>query len=767
MYKRRNNILAIMTILMFVLGMVSITNADLVGHWRFDGNTNDSVGNNDGTIVNGAIVGTDNGIVGGAASFDGLDDAIYVSSSPITGTAWSLAWWDKNPGTGSEYGYMVASGDPYGYEILLASISSLERYYGGLMMGINNDSRFNVDGYSGPFPRGQWHHHVVTHDGAGTAKWYIDGGAEVMTAPNPSTFTAFDSRIYIANRKDLARPYAGLIDDLRLYDNALTPSEVTDVMNAYLANVPDPANNADGVDPAVELSWLSPGLVDNPTYDVYLSTDPNLFPSSRVAEAQSGTTYDPDPDLALTTQYYWRVDVNDPNDGTGNPITWLGQRWTFTTGGKVINPSPADGSFLATANPVELSWDPSVLATSYDVYFGTTPSVSFLGNVTEPNSSSLTLPVLNEFTTYYWRVDVKSGDTALMDGDVWSFSIGGLIGHWKFDGDPNDSVGSNHGTIVNAATVGTNNGLFGGAASFNATGATDAIYVPSSALTGTQWSLAFWDKNDDLGYDSGYMVASGDPVGYEILATALNDGPPKRYWGSVTQGIDGGTTFGFSGGFPRGQWHHHVVVNDGSGTARWYIDGGAQVLTDASSFTAFDSRIYLGNRKNLARPYTGLIDDLRFYSGALSAEEVESLFDNNPFASDPSPENGAVSVPVDTDLTWTAGLDAESHDVYLGTDLTLVTNATTEADEFMGNVTVETYTPPVPLDPLIPHYWRIDEKIGDHTVKGTVWTFTTGSACWPPLEADLTGDCVVNLADFAVMANEWMQCHLIPESECP
>jgi len=286
--------------------------AELVGH------LNDVVGSNHGTSVNGATVGTDNGLIGGAASFDGVDDAIYVSSSALTGTQWSLAWWDKNPGTEPRAGYMVASGDPLGYEVLLCSLANdHERYYGGITMGLELD-RFNGDGLSnGIYPRGQWHHHVVVNDGAGTAKWYIDGGAEVM--PETNVFTAFDSRLYIGNRKALDRPYIGLIDDLRFYNHVLSEEEVTEL---FLAT-PHPLNGEVNVSPGVILTW--PASANAVSYNVYFGAATGSL--VQVTAEQSETTYDPPGLLDFHTAYNWRVDEVDASGQV-----WPGHLWTFTTG---------------------------------------------------------------------------------------------------------------------------------------------------------------------------------------------------------------------------------------------------------------------------------------------------------------------------------------------------------------------------------------------------------------------------------------------------
>jgi hypothetical protein len=84
-------------------------------------------------------------------------------------------------------------------------------------------------------------------------------------------------------------------------------------------------------------------------------------------------------------------------------------------------------------------------------------------------------------------------------------------------------------------------------------------------------------------------------------------------------------------------------------------------------------------------------------------------------ATNPSPAHTATNVGVTTDLSWTAGSGATSHNVYFGT----VSPGTSR-----GNQTATTYdTGTMPNNTT--HYWRIDEVNSNGTTTGTVWSFTT------------------------------------------
>ncbi len=91
-------------------------------------------------------------------------------------------------------------------------------------------------------------------------------------------------------------------------------------------------------------------------------------------------------------------------------------------------------------------------------------------------------------------------------------------------------------------------------------------------------------------------------------------------------------------------------------------------------------------------------------------------------ASNPNPANGATGVSTNADLSWTAGSNAVSHDVYFGT---------TSPPPFIHNQTSTTFDPGT-MASYTTYYWRIDEVNPGGTTIGTVWTFRTGGG-GPPI----------------------------------
>ncbi len=98
-------------------------------------------------------------------------------------------------------------------------------------------------------------------------------------------------------------------------------------------------------------------------------------------------------------------------------------------------------------------------------------------------------------------------------------------------------------------------------------------------------------------------------------------------------------------------------------------------------------------------------------------------------AYNPIPADGAESINIDIELSWTAGFGAELHTVYFGDNFDNVNSATGGTQQ-----TATTYMPG-PLGFAKTYYWRVDESgigRGAETHKGDIWSFTTQGAVGNP-----------------------------------
>ncbi|MBW7991461.1 MAG: hypothetical protein FVQ84_15815 [Planctomycetes bacterium] len=129
-------------------------------------------------------------------------------------------------------------------------------------------------------------------------------------------------------------------------------------------------------------------------------------------------------------------------------------------------------------------------------------------------------------------------------------------------------------------------------------------------------------------------------------------------------------------------------------------------------------------------PYPeGLIPGTTYY---WRIDEVNDADPNSPWkgnvwsfsippktAYSPNPADGAASVALDVELTWTAGFGSKLHTVYFGDNFDEVNNAAGGLPLGVTNYN------PAPLTLARTYYWRVDEFDVVETHKGQAWSFTT------------------------------------------
>ncbi len=191
---------------------------ELVAYWKLDeteGNiAHDSIQKLDGTLHGGPTWQPAGGKINGALEFDGMDD--YVSTpfilDPAAG-AFSVFAWVK--GGGPEQAIVSQAG---GVNWLAAGTSQ-----GKLMTELKAAGRFGTTLFSeAVIIDGDWHRVGLTWDGS-TRTLFVDN-VEVAKGTQ-GTLASSTGGLYIGAGKNLepASFWSGLIDDVRIYDGAITP----------------------------------------------------------------------------------------------------------------------------------------------------------------------------------------------------------------------------------------------------------------------------------------------------------------------------------------------------------------------------------------------------------------------------------------------------------------------------------------------------------------------------------------------------------------
>ena len=425
----------------FILASAGHTRGDLVAHWTFDEGSGNVAHDISGNGNDGSFAGSPkwtNGKIGGALEFNGSSDYIEVPFSEslrvINQGDFSIAAWFMLNEIPSEYKAVFQQGDdtsggPGRTWLFVHQSNEIRSSLGGAPTG----SGVGIEG-------GLWYHGVVVVTEGGetdSVQLYVDG--EAAGAPREDSMEDSEGVFYIGAHKGLGNIWDGLLDDIRIYNHALTKTDILAAMEGSedypYAFGPNPADGALHPDTWVTLSW-SPGdfavshdvylgdnfdEVDNGTGDTFRGNQTTTM----FIAGFPGFAY---PDgLVPGTIYYWRIDeVNeaDPNS------PWKGPIWSFSIPPKTAyNPDPPDGAEFVGPDNVTLSWTPGFGAILHTAYFG--------DNYDEVNNAMGGAPLgsatyqpgpLEAEKVYYWRIDeFDAVETHI--GDIWTFTTPGAVGN--------------------------------------------------------------------------------------------------------------------------------------------------------------------------------------------------------------------------------------------------------------------------------------------------------------------------------------------------
>ena len=210
--------------------------AGLVASWPAEGNARDKIGHHDGTMINGA--GYDDGKVGRAFSFDGKGQYVKIPPSARLNPGGQLTiefWMKAAPGNPMNSFQGLVTSDYYGVEI-----ANGVSFY----LSSNRGAAWAITSHAS-LAAGVWHHIAGTYDGA-KLEMYIDGhrwGSPLKhigaISPLPSdSFVAIGSEDGRAQFSDCvgSRYFEGLIDEVKIYNRALSNKEISDIYTAGRAN---------------------------------------------------------------------------------------------------------------------------------------------------------------------------------------------------------------------------------------------------------------------------------------------------------------------------------------------------------------------------------------------------------------------------------------------------------------------------------------------------------------------------------------------------
>jgi len=214
-------------------------NTGLVGYWKFDEGTGltaiDASGSgNTATLMNGPTWTT--GKLNFALAFDGLTNYVTVpSTAALNAYPLTAAVWIKTNATSGVNGIVnkYVANSFNGYQVFMNNGNLCAWYLRDLSSSVYGGSGcpFNLPGYND----NQWHHVAFVVDASG-GKLYVDGflKGSLPWAGTPGAPTT-SQPLHLAHYPQGASSgeyLPGVLDDVRIYNRALSPTEVSELYAA-------------------------------------------------------------------------------------------------------------------------------------------------------------------------------------------------------------------------------------------------------------------------------------------------------------------------------------------------------------------------------------------------------------------------------------------------------------------------------------------------------------------------------------------------------
>lgn len=228
-------ICSVACVLVLITGMTVSANG-LAAYYPFDGNADDVSGNGHNGTVFGAVLTADRfGNPNSAYSFDGANDYISVPSTDglnITGSLTLAAWiLSHDISRGGQDIICKTQGGCYSLTLNEGSLSKPAGTFSFLLdvhgpyQSVSSNTKEGDD---------TWFHVAGVYDGS-QADIYVNGVLEnSLQLQGPLAVNSYP--LTIGNEcGQLSEPFDGVIDDVRIYNTALSPAQI-----AELAGVPEP-----------------------------------------------------------------------------------------------------------------------------------------------------------------------------------------------------------------------------------------------------------------------------------------------------------------------------------------------------------------------------------------------------------------------------------------------------------------------------------------------------------------------------------------------
>jgi hypothetical protein len=669
------------------------SNLQLLACYPFNGDAQDSKGANHGT-VNGATLTTDRfGIANSAYNFDGVNNNISIPGSSLAPAQYTYSAWvnaSELPAYGIARTILSVGNDAGDQFIMLLNNSATSG------PGWNYGSYIGYESAATPFAlsytsvvSNNWVHFVVVRT-LTDRKIYINGQLSVSYTANSSIPPYYSTPILgaIGSRYNGIQPFKGKIDDVKIYNGALNDAQVTAI---YLAEQQCPTVETGGLITATSLTTTTScpsgmisvnvstnnitASVGNPLI-VQLSNSSGLFTSP--VQIGSGTTNT----IACTIP---------ANTAGGNykirVVFGTSSTQVISVNTLALTINPAVTATIAGTTTI-ISGNSATLTLNFTGISPWTYRLSGTATDVITSVSPTTISVSPTTTTTYTLTSISNacgGGTTSGSAVITVSVLPQLLACYKFDGNAQDSKGTNHGT-VNGATLTTDRfGKANAAYSFN--GTSNYIAIPGASLAPAEYTYAAWVNTNTLNDYSQTILSVGWYGADQVLALSNTTGTTAN-WNFASY------IYYESAPIPQvlstnnataNKWHF-VVATRTLNELRLYIDGQVVGTTSSTGVpplyaTPIAGAIGARSRTDI-QFFNGKIDDVKIYNGALTSDDVTLLY-NEEQGECSSPCTGMIyslgSGNWNSPATWSCGRVPDLADKVLIKSGHIITISTNDA----------------------------------------------------------------------------------------
>jgi uncharacterized protein YjdB len=633
------------TVLILVcLGFNAIVNAaptGLVAAYNFNEGSGSTVTDASGNGNTGTISGatwTTSGKFGGALSFNGANSWITVNdaaSLDLTSGVTIEAWVKLSTATGWQA--IVIKERPGGLSYALYAANT---DHNAPVAALHTSSDVNLYGNS-PLAVNTWTHVALTYDG--TMLMLYVNGAQITSQSLSGAMPVSTSPLRIGGDSIWGEYFNGVIDEVRVYNRALSAAEIQTDMNT-------PINAA----PQTGLT-VAPGTFTLTTFggiQQLTSTATYSDGSTQNVTSNAGTSYSSSNTAVATVSTTGQVKA--VANGTATITSTYGGFSATATATVNIPPPVQTGVSVTPASftltSIGATQQLTVTATYSD---GSTQNVTSSAATTYSSNNTAAATVN---TT--GLVKAVAVGTAMIQATYGGFSGNatatvnttppptGLVAAYNF----NEGVGStvtdasgngNTGTISGATW--TTSGKFGGALSFNGTSSWVTVNDASSLDLSNGVTLEAWVRLSTLtGWQAVMIKERPGGLSYALYANTDQNAPAGTLHTSNDVNLYAPPQLSAN------TWTHVATTYDGT-TLRVYVNG-TQVNSVAvtGNMAVSTSPLRIGGDSVWGEYFNGTIDEVRVYNRALSTAEIQT--DMNK-AITTAPQNGLTLAPGNFTLT--------------------------------------------------------------------------------------------------------------------